>query len=100
MRGDERWLAAARAYVDVKTRVDVAATVLDEAKKILVELCAHRRECGAGVTVMRVKKVRSVDSKRIPELVGGGLEQYRGEDRKETHIHQRPTERGLLLDLR
>jgi len=64
----------------------VLSTRLDEAKSQLVELTSHAREHGGGVTVARFLKKGSVDYKRVPELTGVDVEQYRGAGREEVRV--------------
>ena len=55
------------------------ATRLEAARGVLVGLAQHPKETGAGVSVTRFWKTGSVDYKKVVELRGVDLEQYRGE---------------------
>jgi putative phage-type endonuclease len=86
VRTDSEWQVAATAYVQAKRLADEAATTLDAAKAALIGLAAHTSESGAGVKVTRFLKAGSVEYKKIPELKGVDLEQYRGKAREEVRI--------------
>jgi len=86
LRDDPEWLRAAAAYLELRTEHEVLSTRLDEAKSQLVELTSHAREHGGGVTVARFLKKGSVDYKRVPELTGVDVEQYRGAGREEVRV--------------
>jgi hypothetical protein len=49
-------------------------------------LASHAKEQGGGVAVTRVWKRGGIDYKRVPELAGVDLEQYRGTPREETRV--------------
>jgi hypothetical protein len=59
---------------------------MENAKAALIALTSHTSESGAGVKVTRFSKAGSVDYKRVPELKGVDLEQYRGKAREEVRI--------------
>ena len=59
---------------------------MDEAKSRLVELTSHAKEQGSGVAVTRLWKRGNIEYKRVPELVGVDLEQYRGAAREEVRV--------------
>jgi len=85
-RTDAAWREAAEAYKGWKSVADDAATKADAAKAKLVELTAHSRESGFGVSVTRFWKAGNVDYKKIPELTGVDLDQYRGKMREEVRV--------------
>jgi putative phage-type endonuclease len=85
-RDDPEWLSAAAAYLEAKRALDASTTTLDEAKSRLVGLTSHAREQGGGLSVTRLWKRGNVEYKRVPELAGVDLEQYRGAAREEVRI--------------
>jgi putative phage-type endonuclease len=85
-REDAAWAEAAKVYLEAKSKADAADTVLDGARKALVELSRHPRESGAGVNVVRLWKAGSVDYKKIPELKNIDLGRYRGQGREEIRV--------------
>lgn len=86
VREDEAWQAAARAYLALKAEAEAMASRLDEAKSRLVNLASHPSETGSGVTVTRFWKQGNVDYKKVPELQGVNLDQYRGKPREEVRV--------------
>jgi putative phage-type endonuclease len=86
VRTDHAWREAADAYRGWKDVVDEAQAKADAAKAKLIELATHSRESGYGVSVTRYWKAGSVDYKRVPELQGVDLEQYRGKMREEVRV--------------
>jgi len=85
-RSDGAWREAAEAYKGWKSVADDAAAKADAAKTKLIELTAHSRESGFGVSVTRYWKQGSVDYKKVPELAGVDLDQYRGKMREEVRV--------------
>jgi putative phage-type endonuclease len=85
-REDADWQAAAQAYLQAKGDADQAAARLDAARVALLGLAKHPKESGAGVSVTRFWKQGSVDYKKVVELKGVDLEQYRGKAREEVRI--------------
>ena len=86
IRTDAVWQTAASDYAKLKAEADSAAEKLDAAKARLIALALHSSETGAGVTVTRFWKAGSVDYKKVPQLAGVDLEQYRGQRRSEVRI--------------
>ena len=86
VRDDPEWLSAAAAYLELRTAYDELSTKFDEAKLHLTDLAKHAKEEGGGVSVTRHWKRGSIDFKRVRELVGLDLEQYRGASREETRV--------------
>jgi putative phage-type endonuclease len=86
IRDDPEWLAAAAAYLEAKRIADESAKTLDEAKVHLTGLASHAKEQGGGVSVTRIWKRGGIEYKRVPELAGVDLEQYRGPAREETRV--------------
>ena len=65
---------------------DQAQKALAESKEVLVALTSHTSESGGGVTATRYWKTGAIEYKKIPELKGFDLEQYRGAPREETRV--------------
>lgn len=86
IRTDAEWIAAAQEYIETKQRADETAAALDSLKQRLTGLARHNSEQGGGVSVSRYWKAGSVDYRRVRELVGVDLEQYRGAEREETRV--------------
>jgi putative phage-type endonuclease len=85
-RCDESWHLAAMAFVGAKREVEAATARLEATREALVALATHPKEVGAGVTVTRFWKAGSVDYKKVVELKGVDLEQYRGKAREEVRV--------------
>ena len=85
-RSDPAWREAAESYMGWKSVIDEAQAKADSAKARLVVLTSHSRESGYGVVVTRYWKVGNVDYKKVPELQGVDLEQYRGKMREEVRV--------------
>ena len=86
IRDDPEWLAAAAAYLELRTAYDALSAKCDEAKAQLTGLTSHAKEQGGGVSVTRLWKRGPVDYKRVPELAGVNLEQYRAVGREEARV--------------
>jgi predicted phage-related endonuclease len=86
IRKDAEWQAAAEAYTQLKAEAELLAGRLDAAKEALVALASHPSEAGFGVSVTRFWKTGSVDYKRVPELAGVDLDNYRQKGRFETRV--------------
>ena len=52
----------------------------------LIAQASHAKEQGGGVSVTRYWKMGLIDYKKVPELAGVDLEQYRGSEREETRV--------------
>jgi len=89
LRDDAEWSEAATAYLNAKRLSDDAVEHLNSAKENLIALCKHPKEQGAGVMVTRYWKNGSVDYKRVSELQGVDLEQYRGKSREEIRVTEK-----------
>ena len=85
-RDDAVWAKAAQEYALAKRAAQASDEALERAKEALVALAAHPREQGAGVSVTRFWKAGAVDYKRVVELKGLDLEQYRGKGREEVRV--------------
>jgi putative phage-type endonuclease len=85
-RDDAQWLQAAHAYAQAKQAAQASDEVLDRAREALVTLARHPREQGAGVSVTRFWKAGGIDYKKVVELKGVDLEQYRGKAREEVRV--------------
>jgi predicted phage-related endonuclease len=86
IRKDAAWQQAAETYTQLKAEAELLAVQVDEAKEALVELAEHPSEAGFGVSVTRFWKTGSVDYKRVPELAGVDLDNYRQKGRFETRV--------------
>jgi len=85
-RDDAQWAQAALAYTQAKQAAQASDEALDRAKEALVALARHPREQGAGVSVTRYWKAGTVDYRKVAELRGVDLEQYRGKGREEVRV--------------
>jgi putative phage-type endonuclease len=85
-RIDPGWAEAAAAFVAAKAGVEAATARLEACREALVGLATHPKEVGAGVSVTRFWKAGSVDYKKVVELKGVDLEQYRGKAREEVRV--------------
>ncbi|MBU0593847.1 MAG: YqaJ viral recombinase family protein [Gammaproteobacteria bacterium] len=85
-RDDPVWKLAAVFYLNAKRKAEEATATLETARERLVALASHPSESGAGVTVTRFWKQGNVDYKRVPELKGVDLDQYRGKGREEVRV--------------
>jgi predicted phage-related endonuclease len=86
IRTDEAWVEAAQQYIALSAQADEVGDKLLEAKKQLLALARHTSERGAGVAVSTYWRAGTVDYKKIPQLQGVDLEQFRGPARQETRI--------------
>ena len=86
VREDSAWTAAARTFADAKAEAEAADAVLAQAREALVAMAKHPKETGAGVSVTRFWKAGNVDYKRVPELKGVDLDNYRGKAREEVRV--------------
>ena len=86
IRTDDDWKLAATDYAKLKAEADSVGEKLDAAKARLIALATHNSESGAGVTVTRYWKAGNVDYKKVPQLAGVDLDQYRGLGREEIRI--------------
>lgn len=86
IRDDPEWIEAAAKYVELRTAHEEVSSKLDDAKAQLVGLAGHGKEQGGGVSVTRLSKRGSVDYKRVPELAGVDLEQYRAPAKEEVRV--------------
>ena len=86
LREDAEWMEAALAYLEAKRAADAVGKSLDEAKARLTGLASHAKEEGGGVSVTRFWKRGNIDYKRVPELAGMDLEQYRSASREDTRV--------------
>lgn len=86
LRDDDAWLAAASAFTEAKRAADSAGEALDAARTKLLDLVKSPRETGAGVSVVKLWKQVNVDYKRVPQLQGVNLDEFRGKGREEVRI--------------
>lgn len=75
-RDDDLFVFAALAYQDAVAEQKTAEEKVEEARKKLLEICTENTK-GAGVTVYQSERKGAVDYKKIPQLEGVDLEQYR-----------------------
>lgn len=75
-RDDDLFVFAALAYQNAIAEQKLAEGKVEEARKKLLEICTENTK-GAGVTVYQSERKGSVDYKKIPQLEGVDLEQYR-----------------------
>lgn len=73
-------------YLNAKRKAEESTATLEAARDKLVALTSHPSESGSGVMVTRFWKQGNVDYKRVPELKGVNLDQYRGKGREETRV--------------
>lgn len=85
-RSDLAWQEAAEAYRQAKAGAQASDEALERAKEALVALARHPREQGGGVAVTRFWKAGSVNYKKVVELKGVDLEQYRSRAREEVRV--------------
>ena len=85
-REDAVWAKAAQEYARAKQAAQVSDEALERAKQALIALAEHPREQGAGVSVTRYWKAGNVDYKKVVELKGVDLQQYRGAGREEVRV--------------
>lgn len=85
-RDDAAWAQAAQAFTQAKLAAQASDEALESARVALVALARHPRETGGGVAVTRFWKTGSVDYKKVVELKGVDLEQYRGRAREEVRV--------------
>ena len=85
-RVDEEWKVAATCYRNLKVQVDDVSERLESAKKRLVALAKHNNERGYNVAVSKFWKVGAIDYKKVPQLQGADLEQYRSPPRLESRV--------------
>ena len=85
-RDDEGWRQAAAAFLEARREVEAATGRMEATRQALVGLASHPKESGAGVSVTRFGKAGSVDYKKVVELKGVNLEQYRGKAREEVRV--------------
>ena len=75
-RDDDLFVFAALAYQNAIAEQKAAEERVEEARKKLLEICTENTK-GAGVTVYQSERKGAVDYKKIPQLDGVDLEQYR-----------------------
>lgn len=75
-REDDLFVFAAAAYQNAIAEQKLAEEKVEEARKKLLEICTENTK-GAGITVYQTERKGAVDYKKIPQLEGVDLEQYR-----------------------
>lgn len=86
VRADDLWTEAAKTYLNARAASEAASVQMEAARNSIVALAQHPKTAGSGVTVTRYWKQGSVDYKRIPELKGVDLDQWRGRAREEVRV--------------
>lgn len=85
-RFDPEWEEAAREFASAKAAADAANDALKAARKRLEDLAGGVSSIGAGVRLSVIERAGNIDYKKIPELKGVDLEQYRGKPVKTVRI--------------
>ena len=75
-RDDDLFVFAAAAYQNAIAEQKLAEEKVEEARKKLLEICTENTK-GAGITVYQSERKGAIDYKKIPQLDGVDLEQYR-----------------------
>lgn len=75
-RDDDLFTFAAIEYQNAIAEQKAAEERVEEARKKLLEICTENTK-GAGITVYQTERKGAVDYKKIPQLEGVDLEQYR-----------------------
>lgn len=75
-REDDLFVFAALAYQNAIAEQKAAEEKVEEARKKLLEICTENTK-GAGITVYQTERKGAVDYRKIPQLDGVDLEQYR-----------------------
>ena len=86
IRDDPDWLSAAAKYLELRAAHDELSAKLEAAKEQLIAQASHAKEQGGGVSVARYWKMGVIDYRKVRELAGVDLEQYRGSEREETRV--------------
>jgi putative phage-type endonuclease len=86
IRDDPAWVVAAQSFAQAKQAADAADEALSTAKAELVALAQHPKESGSGVSVTRFWKAGAVDYRKVPQLEGVDLAQFRGKSRQEVRV--------------
>ena len=74
----EQWLEQAKLYNELKEQKAAIEEQLKQVKNYLIEQAEGQPTKGGGVTVYPVTRKGNVQYKKIPELEGVDLDQYRG----------------------
>lgn len=75
-RNDDLFTFAALVYQSAIAEQKLAEEKVEEARKKLLEICTENTK-GAGITVYQTERKGAIDYKKIPQLDGVDLEQYR-----------------------
>ncbi len=86
LRDDAAWRAAATAFAQAKRAADGADEALEVARTKLLDLVKCPRETGAGVSVVKLWKMGNVEYKKVPQLLGVNLDEFRGKGREEVRV--------------
>jgi putative phage-type endonuclease len=77
LSGNDDWHNAVTEYRVCKKLLDEAVADEKEAKAALIKLANNKSSKGYGLTLSKVDRVGAIDYKKIPEIEGVDLEQYR-----------------------
>ena len=86
LRNDPEWIEAANTFLVAKKASDEASEALEVARQRLLALAEHPKELGAGVSVTRYWRQGNVDYKKVPQLAGVELNNFRGTGRFDVRI--------------
>ena len=78
-RDDYTWHQVAERYLEAKKAFDGAKDDLDVIKQELIDLSEADKVQGSGISLIKTSRIGSVDYKKVPQLAGVDLDQYRGE---------------------
>ena len=77
LSGNDGWCSAATAYKQAKAALEVALSNEKAAKVNLIKVANNKSSKGYGLTLSKVDRVGAIDYKKVPEIEGVDLEQYR-----------------------
>lgn len=76
-RDDDEYVDASSAYLAAIGALAIAEEAVKVAREKLLEVCGGENTTGCGLTVCASERKGAVDYKKVPELQGVDLEQYR-----------------------
>ncbi len=86
LREDAEWFEASQDYLCALVKKELAEKELEEKRSALLDLAGGKSAKGCGVQVIVAERKGNIDYKKIPELKGLDLEQYRGATTKTTTV--------------
>lgn len=86
LRNDPEWIEAANAFLVAKKASDEASEASEVVRQRLLALAEHPKELGAGVSVTRYWRQGNVDYKKVPQLAGVELDNFRGTGRFDVRV--------------